>query len=101
MEVESSLNPYLHLLDLSLQYFPFQFFSAIIVIPISDWGNSLDWVQVYIWWALAEILFGQIKDNSPGADDLLLRGSSLHKVILNTDDIKYGGQGQLQYQDYI
>ncbi|KAF6167241.1 hypothetical protein GIB67_029879 [Kingdonia uniflora] len=31
--------------------------------------------------SLAEILFGEIKDNSPGADDLLLRGSSLHKMI--------------------
>ncbi|KAF6158260.1 hypothetical protein GIB67_028684, partial [Kingdonia uniflora] len=45
MEVESSPSPNLHLLDLFLQSLLFRFLSAIIVIPISDWGNSLDWVQ--------------------------------------------------------
>ncbi|KAF6151040.1 hypothetical protein GIB67_010618 [Kingdonia uniflora] len=45
VEPSPSLSPYLHLLDLSLQTSPFRFLSAIIVIPISDWVNLLDWVQ--------------------------------------------------------
>ncbi|KAF6135444.1 hypothetical protein GIB67_027318 [Kingdonia uniflora] len=104
MEVEPSPSPNLPLLNLSLQSLPFRFLYAIIVIPISDWGNSLDWVQelnllnkppkslyvsglnVYFWLSFIPVIdeFGFLLSSKAGGCGLNLIGGN-HLVLFDPD----------------